>query len=265
MRIWVQNHSGTTYTGVADETTPTLDVPMLPHEQYTEWQNGILQSNPNVYRVRRWGDPIMKSFGFTTTNGSPANFQAIGLFNKANNTVGGVSNYLRVPVADFRDIAKWQPNDEYLAKRDDYQMQKLGWLTGVKGTIYFWFHSNPDANGINDLNYVEWGTIQLGGNLVTVDNVETLYIKIRGDQPKQNVQMARLRGFRKTDWDKPLIELLSKGLVSRCFCVYRNDVFGDSPKGIVYSPFWSPVDWTFIGPGQTQPDAFYVPMAWLTK
>jgi len=106
---------------------------------------------------------------------------------------------------------------------------------------------------------IRWGTLTLGGNLVQVEWYETINVIYNG--VRQDMQMARLIGFRKTDWALPSTELLARGLVHRCYCAYKNNQFGDSPKGIVYSPFWSLLDWDFAG--NDTPDALYIPTVWL--
>jgi hypothetical protein len=215
-----------------------------------------------MYRVRKWGDPVL---GRLVQEIGTSNFQAVGLYNKANNTVGGVTNFLRIPHGDISKLAAMQLEDQYVDKVTDWRDQKMRWLVKYAGTIYF-FRQLATAGTWYTLPEVQWGTIQLGGNLVQVESVETLLVKLPNETTKRQVKMARLKGFRKTDWERPLADLLAEGLVQRCFCAYLpNDKFGDSPKGIVYSPFWSPIDWTFIGPRQPQPDAFYLPMDWLVR
>ena len=73
--------------------------------------------------------------------------------------------------------------------------------------------------------------------------------------------MARLKGFRLADWSKPLEQLIREGKAHRAYCVYPGNVFGDSPKGEVYAPFFSPLDWEFGG--GKEPAAFYLPKDWL--
>lgn len=228
----------------------------------------------SVYRVRKWGDPIMvQQGGFSVRLIGTSNFQAIGLYNKANNQQGGVSNYLRIPQIDVKRLAAMQLEDEFVDKKpgwnrsfnmEQWRVQKMNWLSKERGTIYFHFHRNV-AGDWSTLSYIEWGTICLGNNYVTVEDVETMNVAIR-DNIRRPRQMARLKGFTPSDWDRPLQELVAAGLVHRCYCAYLDDdSIGDSPKGIVYSPFWSPKHWQFIGPGQKQPDAFYIPMDWLIK
>jgi len=237
----------------------TVDVPASPPVS-------TLPVPADVYRVRKWGDPIMVSeAGLSVRLIGTSNFQAVGLYNTANNQMGGVSNFLRIPMADVARLRALQVEDNFKDKKPEpgaWLQQKMNWLIKNRGTIYFYYHH---SSSVFPSDYVEWGTIALGNNLVTVEAVETLTVSTP-DNKRRTRKMARLAGFRKTDWGRPLKELLAAGLVHRCYCAYLDDdAIGDSPKGIVYSPFWSPKDWMFIGPAQKQPSAFYVPMDWVVK
>ncbi len=234
----------------------TRNVALLPRAQYFAWQEAQLRANPRLYRVRRWGDPLL---GKTTDDlnlpNTESNFQAVGLYNKLTG-FGGVTNYLWIPRGDIDRLAAMQLEDEYIAKVDDWRDQKMRWLCKPRGTIYMYKDLPGEWPGVPR---IEWGTIALGYNLVTVEAVEILLVTLNGVRQKR--AMARLAGFRKTDWQRPLDELLAHGLVHRCFCAYRGNDIGDSPKGIIYSPFFSPLDWDFAG--NDQPTAFYLPFDWL--
>ena len=224
-----------------------------------------------IRRVRRWGDPIFVKYGFDVNNLTTTNFQAVGLYNKSTNQMGGVANYLLFPQIDVMRLAALQVEDNYLDKQtgwstkykmEAWRAQKMNWLCKPKGTIYFWHHKFPnDTQDWFTLPYIEWGTIALGNNLVAVEGYETLTVKTPDNQTAPR-KMARLAGFTPADWSRPLPELLAAGLVHRCYCVDRNNNVVDSPKGIVYSPFLSPQHWTFIG-NQPQPSALYIPEEWL--
>jgi hypothetical protein len=238
------------------------NVPLLPWQEYVRWQDQVIARRPEIYRIRRWGDPVL---GKSVADIGVSNFQAIGLWNKANQTMSGVANYCRIPHMDVNYLYALQVEDQYVDKVPDWRRQKMSWLCKTSGTIYFWHASTGDWT---NLSYIEWGTIALGGNLVQVEDIEVLTVKLPNATSKRSIPMARLRAFRMTDQARPLADLLAEGLVHRCFCAYQKpvpDTFGDSPKGIVYSPFWSPRDWTFISSSQVQPDAWYLPMEWLTK
>jgi GH25 family lysozyme M1 (1,4-beta-N-acetylmuramidase) len=248
---------------------PSKDVPIPPTLPPT------LPSD--VYRVMKWGDPILVAEADRTVSTfppeqSPSNFQAIGLYNKIAGGFGGVSHYLRIPPADIKRLASLQVEDNFIDKKPgwniQYQMeawrvQKMNWLIKERGTIYFFYHHRSSGHW-STLDYAEWGTIALGNTLVSVEDVEVFPVTTP-DNKRRTRQMARLAGFRKSDWARSLNDLVENGLVHRCFCVYSGDDIGDSPKGIVYSPFWSPRDWTYISSTKPQPDAFYLPLDWLIK
>lgn len=231
----------------------------------------------DVYRVMKWGDPVLVAEAGRTVANLPAgqassNFQAIGLYNTTSGSFGGVSHYLRIPHVDVMRLAALQVEDDFIDKKpgwnnqfgmEAWRAQKMNWLCKDRGTIYFFFHHASSGNW-KSLSYIEWGTIALGNNYVTVEGVETFTVTTP-DQKTRTRKMARLAGFRKTDWERPLQELVAAGLVHRCYCVYSGDDLGDSPKGIVYSPFWSPQDWIYISSSKVQPEAFYLPLDWLVK
>lgn len=213
---------------------------------------------PTRYRFRIWGDPVLvKEAGLSVDLVGTSNFQAIGLYNKETGW-GGVTNFLYIPRVDIDRLIALQLEDEYQDKQLDWRTQKMNWLCKTKGTIYFTGNNMP---GWKTANQIKWGTIGLGRNYVTIDGFEDMLIVVRGETQKRWRKMARLKGFRRSDWGRPLGELLDAGLIHRCYCAYSGNDIGDSPKGIVYSPFFSPLDWDFAG--NAQPQAFYVPFSWL--
>lgn len=80
-------------------------------------------------------------------------------------------------------------------------------------------------------------------------------MKIPSEEKDSRHWMARLVGFRKSDWLRPLDELLALGLVHRCFVANSGNV--DTPRGIVYSP----LDWDFGG--TDEPDTLWIPFEYL--
>ena len=107
---------------------------------------------------------------------------------------------------------------------------------------------------------IRWGTIALGGNLIMVEDIVKM-VAGTPDGIRREMQMARLVSFRKTDWGKTWET--HPHLVHRAYCAYKDNQFGDSPKGIVYTPFFSPLDWDFVG--IQHPKAWYLPLEWLEK
>jgi hypothetical protein len=215
------------------------------------------QPRLQLRRVRRWGDPVMKSWGFDVNVVGASNFQAVRTWNDGNRTWGGVTNFLRIPHMEVMNLRNLQSSEQTGAGYFD-QDSKMNWLCGYRGKVYM--YETEDGNWQTDTT-IRWGTVAISGNLVQVQAYETLRLSI-GGEPAQDYEMARLAGFRPSDWYRPLQTLLAEGLVHRVYCAYFPDnAFGDSPKGVVYSPFFSPLDYDFVG--LDQPSALYLPTIWL--
>ena len=209
-----------------------------------------------LYRIRRWGDSEMVKYGFDVNQVNTSNFQAVGLYNKETG-FGAVTNFLYLPREDIDSLRNMQFDEEVEGKNASKE-GKMNWLCAHRGKMYMYDNESDDWQSAPR---IRWGTVSLGGNLVQVDGFEELKVQLRNGQSKGMHTMARLVGFRKSDWNRPLADLLAEGLVHRCYCAYKNNQFGDTPKGIVYSPFFSPLDWDFNG--AKQPSAFYLPMEYL--
>jgi hypothetical protein len=233
--------------------------------EFVKWTDRLAMENPDLWKVRIWGDPELPGLDVRLVGTS--NFQAVGLYVKETRQRGAVKNFLSLGRDDLDKLSAMQLEDEYEDKQPDWRNQKMSWLFKEKGTIYFTDKtSKRRGRGGGDGEYpFLWGTVALGGNLVYVEDEEKIEFKLAGGK-KEKLRMARLRAFKKPDWDKPLDELLSKGLVHRCFCAYKRpwpNKPGDTPKGIMYSPFYSPQDWDFSG--TAKPSAFYLPFDQLVK
>ena len=207
-----------------------------------------------LYRLRKWGDPVMLALGYDVEQVGTTNFQALGLYNKET-SFGAVTNFLYMLRDDINNLRNMQ-FDQTVEGKNASKDGKMDWLCAYRGKMYMYddraddWHTSPK---------IRWGTVALGGNLVQVDGFEDIEVKLPGEKgAAAKHRMARLVGFRKTDWARPLNELLAEGLVHRCYCAYKGNKFGDSPKGTIYSPFFSPLDWDFNG--AKQPGAFYLPM-----
>jgi hypothetical protein len=227
--------------------------------EFREWMRGLaVEPRSKVYRVKRWGYQGMSELGFDIkvliAKGENSNFQAVGLYNEATG-FGAVSNYLIIPPDDVLRLEALQVEDDYEDKRDDWLHQKMNWLCQFRGSIYM--YADDDFGGAWEWRRpdgIRWGTLALGGNLVQVVETRAFEVKLPANKTAKLTNMARLAGFKRSDWSKSLDELLALGLVHRCYCVYGGNGFGDTPKGIVYSPFWSlEEDWEFMPKPQKGP------------
>lgn len=210
---------------------------------------------PKIYRIRRWDDPVMQALGFDVDKVGTTNFQAVGLYNKLTG-FGAVSNFIRIERDDIDNLQGMQFEEERNGKTFTPK-SKMDWLAAFRGKLYMY---DDETDSWEVSNRIRWGTVSLGGNLIQVERFEEIETKLPGGARGAH-KMARLVGFRKTDWTRPLDELLAEGLVHRCYCAYKNNQFGDTPKGIIYSPFFSPKDWDFNG--KKKLDALYIPAVYL--
>lgn len=233
----------------------------LPICDFVRWTDSLVTPNNNLWKVRIWGDKKLGRDTKDLQTDADSNFQAVGVYIKETKQSSGVANSLKIERDDIDKLIAMQIEDEFRQKQkktDAWLKQKMTWLCKGIGTIYF----TKGGKGWETAKLIQWGIIALGGNLVQVEGEEEIEFKVDG--VKKMVRMARLAAFKKRDWYRPLDELLAEGLVHRCFCVYgsRNKPI-DTPKGIIYSPFFSPLEWTFAGPAK--PKALYLPFDYLVK
>ncbi|HKY55405.1 MAG TPA: hypothetical protein VJM08_13905, partial [Anaerolineales bacterium] len=235
----------------------------LPICKFVEWTDSLAIENKNLYKVRIWGDKKLGKDAKDLQTEADSNFQAVGVYIKETQQSSGVANALKIGREDIDKLMAMQIEDEFEQKQEKpgaWLNQKMNWLCKDKGTIYF----TKGGKGWETAKSILWGIIVLGGNLVQVEG-EPIPMVVKGqDGEKEEKLMAKLVGFTKSDWSRPLDELLAEGLVHRCFCVQGNrNKPADTPKGIIYSPFFSPLEWTFAG--QAKPKALYLPFDYLVK
>ncbi|HSB00719.1 MAG TPA: hypothetical protein VLE49_08720 [Anaerolineales bacterium] len=254
--------AGKMRTTMGEEPIPVVDPSTIVHaskplEEFKAWQKSLLAQSSKLRRVLTWGEKVMIKYGFDVNQVKTSNFQAVGLYNNGSKEFGAITNFIRISHAEVMKLKAMQIEDEYVAKIENWRSQKMNWLCKYRGTIYFF---DDESDQWPTAPCIRWGTLALGGNLVQVLGTEMIQAKMR-DGVTRKVEMARLQGFRASDWSRPLDELLAEGLVHRCFCAYKNNHFGDSPKGIVYSPFFSVRNRDFAGLAVATD--LYIPTEWL--
>lgn len=192
------------------------------------------------------------------SNQLASNFQVLPLWNDASNAFGAVDQYLVIPQADIQKLKKMQTYPDGWTPD-----QKMQWLGGdYRGRIYM-----HDRNVNWDTSEsLRWGTLVLGGNLVEIDKIEikNVHLPALPMGEKESVEMGRLVCFTPDDWNTDHWSNPAK--IHRAYCAYRpDDIKGDSPKGVVFTPLWSPKHWKYVGPNKPQPTSFWIPMRWLIK
>jgi len=216
-----------------------------------------------IYLTRQYGDPIVAEASMGLEYLYPpgmehiGNFQEMIPFIKEIGEFNSVSFQLRIPKHywDYVIAINSTIQDGHATER------KIDWLVSPKGSMYF--SEQDDHMTATD---VTWGTILIGNNRVTVEGFEIIE-NVRPPNGKNARRvMARIAGFRKSDVGRPLSELLNEGKIHRCWCAYwknGKNILGDTPVGVVYSPVWSPEDFSFVG--RHKPKNLYVPADWLIK
>jgi hypothetical protein len=237
-----------------DDSTPNpeWDVAVPPVTNIQQPTNIPGVDSSKLYKVKTWSsEGVMHAQGFDVRIVKTSNFQAVPLFIE-DGSGGGVSSFLNIPREDVEKLKGLQVPDNYNLA------QKMNWLCGYRGRIYMY---DEQSDNWELAKSIRWGSIALGGNVVLIDDIVEMTAK-PPDGIKRKIQMARLVSFRKTDWGKTWQS--HPYLIHRAYCCYKPDnKFGDSPKGIIYTPLWSPLDWDFAG--QIQPKAWYLPMEWLEQ
>ena len=206
-------------------------------------------------KLRIWGDPVMTAWGYDINqvgqdHATNSNWQNISLWNPATGW-GAVSNFLWIEREWIDYLQSLQFTETIWNGETHGQRSKMGWLCSDTGKIYI------RAGEWETADKIGWGTTAIGGNTVTIDEIRVMRVFDKSAGELRNLEMARLRCFRKSDYLRPLEDMLAEGIVQQCFCVYKNNGFGDTPKGVIYSPMWSPLDWDFAG--NEQPDSFWLP------
>jgi len=212
-----------------------------------------LPANTKLYRTRNWGDPILvKQAGLSAKVAKTSNFNPLPLWSNSGDW-SAVVNSLIIPREDIDRLMKLQVDDGLPIKN------KMNWLIWPDHDVRpYWC---GDGSGWEKAPKIYWGTISFGNQLVLTDRDDTFTTKLPQENEARPVPMKRLVCFTKWDWDKT--HETHPWLIQQATEVDGNDKFGDKPKGIIYSPLWSPLDWDFYS--AYRPQAFYLPTDWLIE
>ncbi|HEY5731857.1 MAG TPA: DUF5915 domain-containing protein [Anaerolineales bacterium] len=220
-----------------------------------EW--APLPPKTELYKALNWGDKILvEQAGLSalakTDDGRTvgSNFNPLPIFSNSG-TWSAIVNALILPREDVDGLIDLQEEDEYTVR------EKMNWLVyeGNNDRPY-WCKGQGDWK---TAKRIWWGTIVFGGQWVLTDGDVTFFTQLPQEKSPRDVPMKRLVCFRKSDWGKT--HHTHPWLVHRATQVDDKDRFSDEPRGIIYSPLWSPLDWKFAG--NPKLDAFYIPTDWL--
>jgi hypothetical protein len=216
-----------------------------------------IPAGTELWRTRSWGDEILvkqaglsAQFEYKPGKKRGSNFNPLPLWT-GSGVWSAIDNYLVIPRKDVENLIELQVVDEGTVK------QKMNWLVfDQKYVRPYWTDGKGPWMTAPDIC---WGTIAFGGQLVLTDGDATFNIKMPEENVERQVPMKRLVCFRRRDWG--ITHDSHPWLIQRATQVDHKDQFSDTPRGIIYSPLWSPLDWDF--PGNYKPQAFYLPVDWL--
>lgn len=220
-------------------------------------QMASIPPGTELWMTRSWGDDILireaglsALFEYKPGKLRGSNFNPLPLWT-GTGIWSAIDNYLVIPRADVDKLIALQVADEVKVE------QKMNWLVyDQKYVRPYWTDGKGPWNTAPDIC---WGTIAFGGQLVLTDGDATFKTKMPEENVEREVPMKRLVCFRRWDWG--VTHDTHPWLIQRATQVDHKDQFSDTPKGIIYSPLWSPLDWDF--PGNYKPKAFYLPVDWL--
>jgi hypothetical protein len=183
------------------------------------------------YRVRQYGTPEMKALGYSlAVQGVPSNFAYVDVHIPGLGT-SSITNHCRLSLADVAQHRALQ-----YAQEGSTVSQIMNWFYGdgePSGRPYWW-HTATEAR---------WGCILFSGGLVTIDRIETQYVKVPNSPDMALMEMGRIVPFMRSDFGKSIADLLAAGKIQQASAVHGDDIFNPTPRGaVMYSPIWSPVD-----------------------
>jgi hypothetical protein len=233
--------------------------PAVPREAREKKKQEMAPIPPGteLWKTRSWGDEILVrqaglSALYVLKNGKKrgSNFNPLPLWT-GSGVWSAIDNFLVIPRADVDKLIALQVADETKVE------QKMNWLVyDRKYDRPYWTDGKGDWKTAPDIC---WGTIAFGGQLVLTDGDATFTTKMPEENTEREIPMKRLVCFRGRDWG--VTHDSHPWLIQRATQVDHKDQFSDTPKGVIYSPLWSPLDWDF--PGKYKPMAFYLPLDWL--
>jgi hypothetical protein len=212
----------------------------------------------NLYRVLNYSE-LPKEFGYTTQNApSGSNFGYVDV-HIPGLTPSSISNTCTLANADIIQHRAMQH-----ANGGKTLNQIMTWFYGSvlqpgdKPTRPYWYISLLEAR---------WGCILFTGNVVMVDEIATLLVKVPNSPDMRYMEMGRVRTFTRNDWGKMHAShpwLIHQATAERWDGT--KDVHNPTPGGAaMFSPLWSPADFGLKPGGAGVVKEYWAYMATLAK
>lgn len=214
-------------------------------------------------RALKYGDKFMvEKMGLDTESMTTGNFQNIALFTERGG-FGAVSQFQRLDKQALDYLIKIQPVDACPFDA------KMAFLCGQRTTSPdrpYWTRGG-DWKDLLDSGFVatiksfvksllgmtvsfEFGTIVFGGQIVQVESVDGMpkeykfWAQYQQAPAPEWITFYKLIGLRKTDWARPVADLMAEGLIQRGTWAGSGNSYHDTwHSGVVLHPIWSELDY----------------------
>lgn len=208
----------------------------------------ILSAPAPTHTVRRWGDPVMVELMGYDTNQVGGNFQVVALA-----THDAMEAVQQFQVLDHTAMTLLQSLQ--IAEGFYTFAQKMNWLCSAGEGRPYWTEGGEWAT--NDWTRFLFGTLVFGGQKIAVElnnGVPVEYVfdsKYKTDTSRHLIPFYKLQGLRRDD-----IPLVNSGVISNkthphliqkataANAGQGGNAYTDTPRGTIYHPVWSPMDWT---------------------
>lgn len=194
---------------------------------------------PTIRRVRKWGDPLIGDTAKLPASTGYSNFQVVKTA-----TFGSDGKPF------FNDLARYQLVDrEFLESlqyaSDGYTVkQKMNWLVNddmnKNSATYerpYWTKGEPR---------LYFGPLVFGGQLVQLGESVTrngVFPNEPTGTPDHPILFHRLVGMRRSQMAMGLTHGSHPHLIQRATEAGKNNVYIEYPRGEIFHPVWSDIDW----------------------
>jgi hypothetical protein len=197
----------------------------------------------DIYRVRKWGDPVVADLMGGDTNMLPkpdeGNFQVIQTA-----SIGGdgkpffncINRFQKdLPLSYLESIQ--YPSEGYTVS------QKMNWLINypTHGVSPYWMKDSPT---------LYFGPLVFGGQLVQLGEQITVNGKYPNRDKFEPITFRRVIGVRKSELGK-YTYTTRPDKIQRATSAHHPNIYSQHPKGEIFHPVWSDIDWpTNYGDGK---------------
>lgn len=199
-------------------------------------------ASPTIRRVKKWGDPLIGDTAQLPPSTGYSNFQVVKTATFGSDGKPFFNDLARYQLVDRVFLEDLQyPSDGYTVK------QKMNWLVnddlnknGAKYERPYWTAGEPR---------LYFGPLVFGGQLVQLGESVTRNGVLPSDppgRPPYPILFHRLIGLRKSEFararNREITHKSHPHLIQRATEAGRNNVYIEFPRGEIFHPVWSDID-----------------------